>query len=86
VQSTADLPAVVPLGGVPHLKSFWNEETGVEGDDIDIELLGEDRVSDGLIFDAKARRKHDTATDRATHRHEPLAEIQPLALLCQSRC
>jgi len=63
----------VPFGGVPHLKSFWKEATGVEGDDIDIELLGEDRVSDGLIFDVKARGKHDTATDCTTQRHEPFA-------------
>jgi len=56
--------------------------TGGESDDIDIETPTENRVSDRLIFDAKAGGKHDTPTDCATHRHEPFGQIQLSTLFC----
>jgi hypothetical protein len=77
----ADLPSVATFGLHPNFQRLPKEASGIKRDDIDIESLGEDRVSDRLIFDAKARREHNTATDFSTRTYEPITQIAPLGSL-----
>jgi hypothetical protein len=77
----ADLSSVATFRLHPHFQRLRKAASGIKRDDIDIESLGEDRVSDRLIFDAEARREHNTATDFSTRTYEPIRQIEPLGFL-----
>ena len=80
-----DCPTVAAFRFGPNLHGLWKEAPCIEGDDIDIETMGEDCVGDRLIFDAEARGKHDAPADFSTRRHEPIGQIQLFILFGQSR-
>ena len=56
-----DLAAVAAFRIAPDLQGLCKKASGIEGDDIDVETLSENRVGNRLIFYAKTGRKYDAA-------------------------
>ena len=69
-------PTVAVLSLRPHHKRFWEQPTGVEGHHVDCETLAEDRMSDRLVLQAKARGEDDAAGNDAADRDDTLIEIE----------
>jgi hypothetical protein len=68
--------AVSVLGPRPNLEGFWEQAPGVERQDIDGEALAEDRMSDSLVLQGKARGEYDAAGNNAADRGDTVAEIE----------
>src|SRR5579883_3517925 len=88
-QKGADALAVALLSFRPHRMGFREQPPGVEGDDVDCEVLGEDRVADCLIFKTEAGGENDAALDGAANRRQSLIKVEvgkgPVEPLRESR-
>ena len=50
--------------------------TGVESENIDVEMLGKDRMRDGLVFQAEAGRENKASRNQRPRRGQ--SRIEPL--------
>jgi hypothetical protein len=67
-------PAVSVLGLGPELEGLRKQPPGIEGHHVDREPLAEDRMRNGLIFNAKASREDDATGNDATYRGDPVIQ------------
>jgi hypothetical protein len=54
----------------------WKEPAGIEGHHVDRQPLAEDRMRDGLVFDAEARRKDDATGNGVAYRGDTVIELE----------
>jgi hypothetical protein len=75
---SANAPAVSALDLGPKLVGLRKQPSGIEGDDIDCEVLSEDRMGDCLILNPETGSEYDPAAYYAAP--DRVAETQPPAL------
>jgi hypothetical protein len=69
----------------PKLIRFWKQSPSVEGDDVNRQILDEDRVRNRLILKTETRREHNSTRDVIADRRHALLKIKSCAFARQSR-
>ena len=64
------------LGLRPELEGLRKQPAGIEGHHVDREPLAEDRMRDGLVLDAEARREDDATGNDTAYRGDTVIEME----------
>ena len=82
----ANAPAIARFGLAPHYVGFGKQPPGIEGDDVDGQILAQNGVRDGLVFEPEARGEHQPARDGAPRLRQPVNQIEIGKAVYQALC
>jgi len=69
-------PAVSVFGLPPEIEGLRKQPAGIEGHHVDREPLAEDRMGDGLVLDAEARREDDATGNDTPYRGHTVIQTE----------
>src|SRR5260370_634068 len=75
-EESLDAPSIVLLGLRPDLVRLREQAAGVEGHDLDAEVLGENSVADRLVLETRAGGEDEAARDCGAGGREPLVKAE----------
>ena len=81
----ANTAAIARFRPAPKLVRLGKQSPGVEGDDVNRQILYEDCVRNRLILKPETRREHDSIRDVFADRRHALLKIKSCAFARQSR-
>ena len=81
----ANTAAIARFRPAPKLVRLGKQSPGVEGDDVNRQILYEDCVRNRLILKPETRREHDSTRDVVADRRHALLKIKSCAFARQSR-